>query len=67
MDIIQIKFHKLLFHKYIQNTLKLRDEKINFIVNIDNMKQSKAELFFDNDEVDSIDNNFVVACLAGNL
>ena len=46
------------FDKYIQNTLKLRDEKINFIVNIDNMKQSKAELFFDNDEVDSIDNNY---------
>ena len=44
------------FDKYILNTQKLKEEKINLIINIDNFNRSKGELFFDNDEVDTIEN-----------
>ena len=43
--------------KYILNSLKLREEKINLIVNIDNFNQSRGEIFFDNDGIDTIKNN----------
>jgi hypothetical protein len=43
--------------KYIPNTEKLKDEKINLIVNIDNYSQSRGELFFDDDKTDTIKNN----------
>ena len=45
------------FEKYILNTQKLKEEKINLIVNIDCYNRSKGELFFDNDEADTIENN----------
>ena len=44
------------FNKYILNTIKLREEKLNLIVNIDNFKKSKGVLFFDNDEANTIQN-----------
>ena len=43
-----------LSEKYISNTEKLRQEKINLIVNIDNYNQSKGELFFDDDKIDTV-------------
>ena len=45
------------FDKYILNTEKLRNEKLNLIVNIDNFNQSRGELFFDNDDIDTIKNS----------
>ena len=45
------------FDKYIINTEKLRNEKLNLIVNLDDFNQSRGELFFDNDETDTIKNN----------
>ena len=42
------------FNKYILNTMKLKEEPINLIVNIDNLKQAKGVIFFDNDETDTI-------------
>ena len=45
------------FHKYILNSKKLKDEKINLIVNIDNYLQSRGELFFDNDRADTVTKN----------
>jgi alpha-glucosidase (family GH31 glycosyl hydrolase) len=44
------------FDKYILNSKKLRDEKINLIININVVKQSKGIIFFDNDEVNAIKN-----------
>ena len=44
------------FDKFILNSLKLRDEKINLILNIYFYKKSKGQLFFDNDEFDTIKN-----------
>lgn len=41
----------------ILNTAKLRNEKINLIVNLDNYNQSKGDIFFDNDDVDVIKND----------
>jgi hypothetical protein len=38
------------FDKYILNSLKLRDEKMNLIININPYKQCKGIFFFDNDE-----------------
>ena len=43
--------------KYIINTKKLRNEKINLIINIDYYNQSKGELFYDNDEINTIEEN----------
>ena len=42
------------FDKYILNTMKLREEKLDLIININNNKQSTGEIFFDNDEKDTI-------------
>ena len=42
------------FDKYILNTMKLREEKLDLIINIDSEKQSRGEIFFDNDEKDTI-------------
>jgi alpha-glucosidase (family GH31 glycosyl hydrolase) len=42
------------FDKYILNSMKLRGEKLNLIVNIDHMKKSKGVLFFDNDGINTI-------------
>ena len=44
------------FDKYILNSQKLREEKINLIININDVKQSKGIIFFDNDEVNTIKN-----------
>ena len=44
------------FDKYILNTMKLREEKLNLIVNVDNLGKSKGVLFFDNDEINTIAN-----------
>ena len=44
------------FDKYILNSLKLREEKLNLIININNIKQSKGIIFFDNDGIDTIKN-----------
>ena len=43
--------------KYIINTKQLRNERINLIINIDNFNQSKGELFYDNDEINTIEEN----------
>ena len=42
------------FDKYILNTMKLREEKLDLIINIDCSKQSQGVLFFDNDDKDTI-------------
>ena len=42
------------FDKYIMNTIQLRDEKMNLIININNLKESKGVIFFDNDEINTI-------------
>ena len=42
------------FDKYILNSLKLRDEKINLIINVNPWKQCKGIFFFDNDEPNAI-------------
>ena len=44
------------FNKYILNTLKLREEKINLIINIDQYGTSTGVIFFDNDEKDAVNN-----------
>ena len=44
------------FNKYILNTMKLREEKINLIINIDQYGTSIGEIFFDNDGKDTIKN-----------
>ena len=43
--------------KYIINTKKLRNEKINLIINIDSYNQSKGEIFYDNDDTDTVEEN----------
>ena len=44
------------FNKYIMNTEILRGEKLNLIISPDNLLKSKGVLFFDNDEVDTVEN-----------
>jgi alpha-glucosidase (family GH31 glycosyl hydrolase) len=44
------------FEKYILNSMKLREEKLNIIINIDNKKESKGSIFFDNDGINTIKN-----------
>lgn len=43
--------------KYIINTKRLRNEKINLIINIDIYNQSKGEIFYDNDEINTVEEN----------
>ena len=42
------------FNKYILNSMKLKEEKLNLIININNLKESKGVVLFDNDGVDTI-------------
>ena len=42
------------FDKYILNTMKLREEKLDLIINLDCNKQSNGIIFFDNDDRDTI-------------
>ena len=42
------------FNKYILNTKKLREEKLDLIINIDCNKQSQGVIFFDNDDRNTI-------------
>jgi len=42
------------FDKFILNSLKLREEKLNLIINPNEAKQGKGVLFFDNDNNDTI-------------
>ena len=42
------------FDKFIFNSLKLREENLNIIINPNDLKQSKGVLFFDNDNNDTI-------------
>ena len=42
------------FNKYILNTMKLREEKIDLIINVDCNNQSQGVIFYDNDEIDTI-------------
>ena len=42
------------FDKFILNSLKLREEKLNIIINPNELKQGKGVLFFDNDNNDTI-------------
>jgi alpha-glucosidase (family GH31 glycosyl hydrolase) len=42
------------FNKYILNSMKLKEDKLNLIININNLKESKGVVFFDNDGVDTI-------------
>ena len=44
------------FEKYILNSMKLREEKLNIIINIDNKNESKGSIFFDNDGINTIKN-----------
>ena len=45
------------FEKYILNTMKLREEKLDLIINIDCDKRSQGVLFFDNDDRNTIKDN----------
>ena len=45
------------FDNYILNSQRLRDEKINLMVNIDNYNNSQGEIFYDIDEIYTIKNN----------
>ena len=45
------------FNKFILNSVKLRDEKLNLIINPNENKESKGVLFFDNDEINTIEKN----------
>jgi alpha-glucosidase (family GH31 glycosyl hydrolase) len=45
------------FDNYILNSHRLRDEKINLIVNLDHNNNSRGEIFYDNDDIDPIKNN----------
>ena len=42
------------FDKYILNTMKLREEKLDLIINVNRTKQSKGVIFFDNDDTNTI-------------
>ena len=42
------------FDKFILNTMKLREEPINLIINIDHLKQARGVIFYDNEEIDTI-------------
>ena len=68
------------FNKYILNSVKLRDEKLNLIINPNEKKESKGVLFFDNDDINTIekniyyridmlfrDNKFAIKCSKNNI
>ena len=42
------------FEKYILNTMKLREEKLDLIINVNGSKQSHGVIFFDNDDINTI-------------
>ena len=42
------------FEKYILNTMKLREEKLDLIINVNCTKQSHGVIFFDNDDANTI-------------
>ena len=42
------------FEKYILNTMKLREEKLDLIINIDSSKNSQGSIFFDNDDKNTL-------------
>ena len=42
------------FEKYIMNTNKLREENLDLIININDLKQSSGVIFFDNDDINTI-------------
>ena len=42
------------FNKYILNTNKLREEKLDLIINVNKNKQSQGVIFFDNDDINTI-------------
>ena len=42
------------FDKFILNSFKLRNEKLNLIINTNQNKKARGELFFDNDDIDTI-------------
>ena len=44
-------------NNYISNTFYLRLEKINLIINPDSYGYSKGIIFFDNDDIDTLENN----------
>ena len=44
------------FDKYIKNSYYLRSEKLNLIINPDEEKRAKGVIFFDNDGIDTIEN-----------
>ncbi len=44
------------FEKYIINSMKLREEKLNLIINVGNNTESKGTIFFDNDGINTIQN-----------
>ena len=44
-------------NKYVENTFYLRHEKLNLIINPDHKGFSKGTIFFDNDDIDTIEKN----------
>ena len=44
------------FDKYIQNSFYLRNESINLIINLDENNKANGTIFFDNDEINTIEN-----------
>ena len=44
-----------IFNKYVMNTFYLRQEKLNLIINPDHLGNSKGTIFFDNDDIDTIE------------
>ena len=44
-----------IFNKYVMNTFYLRQEKLNLIKNPDHLGNSKGTIFFDNDDIDTIE------------
>ena len=44
------------FDKFILNSMRLREEKLNLIININSYKESKGVIFFDNDGINTIKN-----------
>ena len=45
------------FNKYVKNTFYLRQKKLNLIINPDHMGYSRGTIIFDNDEIDTIEQN----------
>ena len=44
------------FEKYIKNSYNLRNEPLNLIINLDEDNKAKGVIFFDNDEINTIEN-----------